>query len=329
MPRRPAEWGEQARHPDGHQKRADHDKLERKETHTPCLLTAGDVARHSHLRPPVLCLPHNIRRGQRRGSDRPSNGPPGPERRSGTNDEQRRRHRRGHQADLRLSLHAEPHHNAGGQQRRAAAADNRSDREPAERGRAQQVRSGCTNEMCHGERETRDRGAHRRDHLRAGVPAKLSRGQRRERRCRCGRQGRGTSQDEKRPRGQRVHRPRQQRHERRLVGVTERRVRAGNDEVQLVAVISVPRARGEQHRRLRDGDHADPAGQDRPRRSEIYVRSGFHGSADASTGHTPTHGEHLAQSKRHRPTPSDPGRRAARAEQLTQVCRWTPTVRRR
>ena len=70
---------------------------------------------------------------------------------------------------------------------------------------------------------------------------------------------RGHAQQEGRSRPERVHRPGEQRDERRLVRVAERRVRAGDDEVQLVAVEAVPCARRGQERELRERDQCNPA----------------------------------------------------------------------
>ena len=78
--------------------------------------------------------------------------------------------------------------------------------------------------------------------------ADLARDQRRQHRRRRRRERRRQPQHQQRPRRERVHRPGQQRHERRLVGIAERRMRPGDDEVQLVAVVAVPRARRDQHR---------------------------------------------------------------------------------
>ena len=62
-----------------------------------------------------------------------------------------------------------------------------------------------------------------------------------------------------------VHQPAQKRHQRRLIRVAESRMRPGDDEVELVAVIAVPGARRDQHRRLKPSDHRHPARQRDPR----------------------------------------------------------------
>ena len=56
----------------------------------------------------------------------------------------------------------------------------------------------------------------------------------------------------------RVHRPADQRYERRLIGIAERRVRARDHEIELVAVIAVARARCGENGELDGRDRRDP-----------------------------------------------------------------------
>ena len=63
-----------------------------------------------------------------------------------------------------------------------------------------------------------------------------------------------------------VHRPAEERDDRRLIGVAERRVRPGDDEVELVAVEAVTGAGRDQRQQLRGGDDPDQPRQTDSRR---------------------------------------------------------------
>ena len=73
-----------------------------------------------------------------------------------------------------------------------------------------------------------------------------------------GHQRRGRPEPDERAREQHVHRVRQQRGERGLVGVAERGLGAGPHEVQLVAVVPVAARGGQQQRADRGADGAQP-----------------------------------------------------------------------
>ena len=89
---------------------------------------------------------------------------------------------------------------------------------------------------------------------------------RREDGRRRGRQRGRQPEGERRAGREPVHRPADERDDRRLIGVAERRVRPGDDEVELVAVEAVTGAGRDQHQQLGCGDDPDQPRQTDSRR---------------------------------------------------------------
>ena len=240
-----------------------------------------DVPGHRQLRPAVHLLPDGIRHRQRDRRGDPSGAPPGHERPARADDEQDQREDRRDEQNLRLGLAPDTGDDAGGEHGRAAPANDSPDEQPAEGRGREQVERRRRDEVADRERDPGRRGAGRRDHLSPARPSDLARDERREHRRRCRHQLGGQPQQEQRSRRDLLHRPRDERDDRRLVRVSERGMRARGDEVHLVAVIAVPGARGDQRHQLNRYDEADPRRQGRRRRRGRYFRGS--GAAQPST----------------------------------------------
>ena len=101
--------------------------------------------------------------------------------------------------DLRLGLETDPDHHARGQQQPPFVTGERTDDEPEEHRRAEEVERRRGDEVPNREREPGHRGASRRDQLRTPSAADLARDERREHRRRGRRERRRQPQQKSDP----------------------------------------------------------------------------------------------------------------------------------
>ena len=263
--RRPAERGEQARDPDGHEHRADHDELERDEAGPAALGRARRCCRR-----PSAAASRAAAATQRTGrrARRPRRRHPpstrtaaasAARRRAAPRPRRRRRARPAASPRSRCRRRRRPRASSGPLRRATPRTTSQT-----ERGRAQDVEGRRGDEVPDGERERRTppcspprsagRAARRRPRARRAPPARSSPPPRAPTAAGAGRaspaRGRASPELTSGTSGG-------------WSGYPSAGMRAGDDEVQLVAVEAVPGARREEHEELRSGDRRDPAGEAR------------------------------------------------------------------
>jgi hypothetical protein len=257
---------EQPGYPDGDERRADYHKLEWHEPGPSALSGAADVAGHGQLWPTVLLLPNDIRESQHHRSDRPAGSPAGPDERPRTD----------HDQVAAITPATKPTWGLASTPAPTTTPAART-QAPLPRTTARiinQPRAVVLNRSklvvvtkCPTASANPDEAVQAAARICARDPPPTSRATSAARIVVApATTADGLRSSRSDPGASGLHRPAQQRHERGLVGIAERGMRPGDDEVQLVAVISIPHARREQHHDLSRGNNPDPAAQTAPRR---------------------------------------------------------------
>ena len=253
-----AQEADQARQPHGHEQRAHERELERDEAAAAPLFSAlGLTVRDRRLGHAVGDLPRHVGEGAQQRERRTRGRPARPQERAGADHQERADDRRHKDADQQLVEQADPQHGAGDHPQPLVFCAQQPHEQPADDAAERQVKGLRGEEVARREHHERRRATARGDRLRPPPATGFARDQPRAHDRRDPRQRGRDPQREQRARRQHVHRPRHHRRQQRLIGVAERQVAAGLDEVELVAVVPVATAHREQRSQHDAGDRQD------------------------------------------------------------------------